>query len=216
MVLAWVDARGWRRVPLAFLPYFADGEESKLDLALSLLEWAREEGFEPEGVLFDAWYAAKEVLEWLHAQGWCFVTRLRANRLLEGIQLRRHGGAYWVKVGHLKGLSFTVQVVRRGRGFYASSGVDSEGKRTVEVYRLWQGIEEIFRGLQQELGWKGHRHWRRAKVLGHLALGLVAYGLIECQRERLKSSFYQCRRRLIAGKLSLDLSPLLPVQVEAA
>lgn len=140
MVLAWVDARGWRRVPLAFLPYFADGEESKLDLALSLLEWAREEGSEPEGVLFDAWYAAKEVLEWLHAQGWCFVTRLRANRLLEGIQLRRHGGAYWVKVGHLKGLSFTVQVVRRGRGFYASSGVDSEGKRTVEVYRLWQGI----------------------------------------------------------------------------
>lgn len=38
VVLAWVDARGWRRVPLAFLPYFADGEESKLDLALSLLE----------------------------------------------------------------------------------------------------------------------------------------------------------------------------------
>lgn len=75
-----------------------------------------------------------------------------------------------MKVGHLKGLSFAVQVVRRGRGFYASSGVDSEGKRTVEVYRLRQGIEEIFQGLQQELGWKGHRHWRRAKVLGHLAL----------------------------------------------
>ncbi len=34
--------------------------------------------------------------------------------------------------------------------------------------------------------------------------------------ERLKLSFYPCRRRLIAGKLSLDLSPLLPVQVEAA
>jgi hypothetical protein len=141
-------------------------------------------------------------LELLHAQGWFLVTRLRANRLLEGIQL--------------KGLSFAVQVVGRGRGFYASSAVDSEGKRTVEVYRLRQGIEEVFRGLQQELGWKGHRHWRRAKVLGHLALGLVAYGLIECQRERLKLSFYQCRRRLIAGKLSLDLSPLLSVQVEAA
>ncbi len=89
--------------------------------------------------------------------------------------------------GRLKGLA--VQV-RRGRRFYASSGVGSEGKRTVEVYRLRQGIEEIFRGLQQELGWRGHRHWRRAKVLGHLALGLVAYGLIECQREQLKSSFY--------------------------
>ena len=47
----------------------------------------------------------------------------------------------------------------------------------VRVYRLRQGIEEIFRGLKQELGWMGHRHWRRGKVLGHLALGLVVYGL---------------------------------------
>jgi len=52
--------------------------------------------------------------------------------------------------------------------------------------------------------------------VAHLALGLVAYGLIEQQREGLGLSFYQCRRRLIAGKRSLDLSPLLPVQVEAA
>jgi hypothetical protein len=54
-----------------------------------------------------------------------------------------------------------------------------------EIYRLRQAIEEIFRGLQQELGWTGHRHWRRARLLAHLALGLVAYGLIERQREGL-------------------------------
>lgn len=67
MVLAWTD--GKRRIPLAFLPYFGE-EESKLDLALALLEWAKEAGFRPEGVLFDAWYAARRVLEWLHAHGW--------------------------------------------------------------------------------------------------------------------------------------------------
>ena len=66
VVLAWTD--GKRRIPLAFLPSF--GEESKLDLALALLEWAKEAGFRPEGVLFDAWYAARQVLEWLHAHGW--------------------------------------------------------------------------------------------------------------------------------------------------
>ena len=89
-----------------------------------------------------------------------------------------------------------------------------DGER--EIYRLRQAIEEIFRGLQQELGWTGHRHWRGARLLAHLALGLVACGLIERQREGLGLSFYRCRRRLIASKLSLDLSPLLPVQVEAA
>jgi hypothetical protein len=51
VVLAWTD--GKRRIPLAFLPYFGE-EESKLDLALALLEWAKEAGFRPEGVLFDA------------------------------------------------------------------------------------------------------------------------------------------------------------------
>ena len=207
VVLAWTD--GKRRIPLAFLPYFGE-EESKLDLALALLEWAKEAGFRPEGVLFDAWYAARQVLEWLHVHGWPFVTRLRSNRVLDGVQLRRHGGTRWVKTGRLRGLTFAVGVLKRGGKFY---GTDREGwwdSGMREVYRMRQAIEEIFRGLQQELGWRGHRHWRRAKLLAHLALGLVAYGLIERQREGLGLSFYQCRRRLIAGKLSLDLSPLLP------
>ncbi len=213
VVLAWTD--GKRRIPLAFLPYFGE-EESKLELALALLEWAKEAGFRPEGVLFDAWYAAKQVLEWLHDHGWSFVTRLRSNRVLEGVQLRRHGGTRWVKTGKLRGLTFAVGVLKRVGKFYGTDREEWWGVGMREIYRFRQAIEEIFRGLQQELGWTGHRHWRRARLLAHLALGLVAYGLIERQREGLGLSFYQCRRRLIAGKLSLDLSPLLPVQVEAA
>jgi len=85
-----------------------------------------------------------------------------------------------------------------------------------EVYRLRHAIEEIFRGVQQELGWRGHRHWRRAKLLAYLALGLVAYGLVELQQQGLGLSFYGCRRKLIAGHLTLDLSPLLSPQTEAA
>ena len=96
VVLAWTD--GKRRIPLAFLPYFGE-EESKLDLALALLEWAKEAGFRPEGVLFDAWYAARQVLEWLHVHGWPFVTRLGSSRVRGGVQLRRHGGTCWVKGG---------------------------------------------------------------------------------------------------------------------
>jgi putative transposase len=206
VVLAWTD--GQTRLPLAFLPYFGGEEASRLDLALSLLAWAATEGFKPEGVLFDAWYASGEVLAWLHARGWPLVTRLRSNRLLDGIQLKRQGGAHWVKVGRLRGLTFPVQVVRRWRKFYTTDQVGWEGRRVVEVYRLRQAIEEIFRGLQQELGWVGHRHRKRVRLLAHLALGMVAYGLIELQRERLKLSFYQCRRKLMVGTLALDLSPL--------
>ena len=81
---------------------------------------------------------------------------------------------------------------------------------------MWQAIEKIFWGLKQELGWTGHRHWRRARLLAHLALGLVVYGLIERQREGLGLSFYQCRRKLIAGRLRLDLSPLPSATVGTA
>lgn len=191
VVLAWTD--GQTRLPLAFLPYFGGEEASRLDLALSLLAW-------------------------LHARGWPLVTRLGSNRLLDGIQLKRQGGAHWVKVGRLRGLTFPVQVVRRWRKFYMTDQVGWEGRRVVEVYRLRQAIaalpvgqtrfEEIFRGLQQELSWVGHRHRKRVRLLAHLALGMVAYGLIELQRERLKLSFYQCRRKLMVGTLTLDLSSL--------
>lgn len=67
------------------------------------------------------------------------------------------------------------------------------------MYRLRQGIGasssgehpgEVFRGLKQELGWVGHRHWPRGKVLGHLALGVVAHGLIEEMAHQLRLSFY--------------------------
>ena len=122
VALAWTE--GKRRIPLAFLPCFGE-EESRPDLAR--LEWAREAGFRPEGVLFDAWYAAK----WLHAHGRSSVTRLRSNRVLEGVQRRRHGGTRWVQTGKLRGLTFAegdlpVSASNRGDfpGASAGTGVD--------------------------------------------------------------------------------------------
>ncbi len=53
-----------------------------------------------------------------------FVTRLGSNRVLDDVQLRRHGGTRWVKTGRLRGLTFAVGVLRRGGKFY---GTDREG-----------------------------------------------------------------------------------------
>ena len=113
VVLAWTV--GKRRIPLAFLPYFGE-EEGRLDLAL--LGWARAAGLRPEGVLFDAWYAAK----WLHAHGGSFVTRLRSNRVLDGVQLRRHGGTRWVKTGKGRSTGFGEPSRRFSGGFSGNWG----------------------------------------------------------------------------------------------
>jgi putative transposase len=80
-----------------------------------------------------------------------------------------------------------------------------------EIYRIRPNIEEAFRGLQQELGWQGHRHHKREKLAAHLALGFLSYALIEFHRTRPnhKMTFYQYRRKLISGSITPDLSPLL-------
>ena len=78
------------------------------------------------------------------------------------------------------------------------------------AYALRPNIEEVFPGLQQELGWQGHRHHKRDKLTAHLALGFLSYALIEFHRTRLKHpmTFYQYRRKLISGSITPDLSPL--------
>ncbi|RIH87792.1 DDE superfamily endonuclease [Calidithermus roseus] len=150
VVLGWTD--GKRRIPLAFLPYFGEEEESQLDLALALLDWAEGQGFRPEGVLFDAWYAARQVLEWLHARGWSFVTRLRSNRVLDGVQLRRHGGTGWVKAGRLRGLTFAVGVLKRGGKFYGTNRAEWWGPEMREVY---QRLRRCFGDCSRSWGGQG-------------------------------------------------------------
>ena len=71
-----------------------------------------------EGVLFDAWYAAK----WPHAHGGSFVTRPRSNRVLEGVQPRRHGGTRWVKTGKGRSTGFGEPSRRFSGGFSGDWG----------------------------------------------------------------------------------------------
>ncbi len=84
VVLLWTN--GLIRLPLAFRVCWGDEGKgrSKHVLAMELLLWAVEQGCRPEYVLFDAWYASKELLRRIHGLGWSFVTRLRKNRLLDG------------------------------------------------------------------------------------------------------------------------------------
>lgn len=211
VVLLWTN--GWIRLPLAFRVCWSDEGEgrSKHTLAMELLLWAVEQGFKPEYVLFDAWYASKELLRKIHGLGWSFVTRLRKNRLLDGRQLKHHGSPFWVKEGKLKGLGFLVKVLRRGNFYLCTHATELPKHQILEIYRIRPNIEEAFRGLQQELGWQGHRHHKREKLAAHLALGFLSYALIEFHRSRSnhKMTFYQYRRKLISGAIPPDLSPLL-------
>ena len=81
VLLIWTN--GTIRIPVGFKLFLAQkGEASKIDLALELLEEARGMGLQPKYVLFDAWYSAQSILNWVDQAGWLYVTQLRKNRFL--------------------------------------------------------------------------------------------------------------------------------------
>ncbi len=158
--------------------------------------------------LFDSWYASAELLKKIHHLGWSFVTRPPKNRVLNGRQIKHHGSLFWVKEGKLKELRFLVKVLLRGNCYLATNAIKISKQQMLTIYRIRPNIEETFQGLQQELGWQGHRYHKRHKLAAHLALGLLCFALIEFHRPKHKMTFYQYRRKLISGSITPDLSPL--------
>ena len=150
--------------------------------------------------MFDSWYSSARILKQIDAYEWSFVTRLKKNRVLAGRQLKRHRGPYWTKVGKCRGLSFELKIVRRGKKFFASNDLQLSDKQIIATYKQRQAIEEVFRGLKQNLGWQGFRYRTRQTVEAHLSLGLLAYALIEIARSKLKLSFYKYHRSLISKR----------------
>lgn len=199
VLLIWSDGR--LRIPVGFRIFTAQpGEASKIALAHSLLEEAQQAGLKPSHVLFDAWYAAQQLLNWLSQAGWLFVTQLRKNRKLDARPLKHDSRVYWVKVGKLSRLNCTVIVVRHQRRYLCSNDQSLDRSAIQKLYRIRQQIEEAFRSLKQDLGWQGMRYRTTTTLTAHLALTLAAYALIELQRSKLKQSFYKFRRTLISAR----------------
>lgn len=103
VVMGWTDGQVY--VPLAFQFWKpprtrVNGKPSadafdgtpfrtKLEIAVELLTWARQRGFTPTAVLFDAYYLAKPVIRFLRKAGWHWVSRIKANR-----NLKRNGKTF--------------------------------------------------------------------------------------------------------------------------
>lgn len=207
VLLIWTD--GQRRIPVGFRVFTAKkGEQSKIELALELFKEAQAFGMKPSYVLFDAWYAAQQIVNWLIGAGWLYVTQLRSNRKLDGSSLKSYNHPYWVKVGKLNHVKSKVMVIRHGKRFFCTNDLSLDRKQIQGIYRFRQQVEEAFRSLKQEMGWEGMRFSTLQTLTAHLGLALSAYTLIEVQRYRTKQTFYKYRRGLISGRIKpLSLVP---------
>lgn len=129
------------------------GECSKNELFQELLKQLKEAGCEPSCVYFDSWYACSATLNLIDRLQWTYVTRIKSNRLVDGIPLKTHRffGAKG-RIGRLKGVKHKVQFVKHGDRYLATNVLipSTTGSLTRQYQNRWV-IETVFRALKSVL-----------------------------------------------------------------
>ena len=224
VLLVWTD--GHVRIPLAFRMWHKGGA-SKYDLALELLSYARNRlKCKPHFVLFDSWYPSKKLLKRIRDYGWYFVCQLKKNRRFEGRPLVRYlQQPYWQATGVLSG-GIKVFVVRYRRKYYATNRLTLTATEVRTLYRKRHEVEEVIKVLKSQLSleacqggythsWKAKPSTQEGAQTHHIALGLVAYLIVERERLDQQCTWRQLKRRLILQGRQLALPALERVRAAA-
>jgi putative transposase len=194
VLLIWTD--GTVRIPLG-LRLWHKGGASKYALALELLSYARNRlRCRPEYVLFDAWYPSKALLKRVRDYGWYFICRLKKNRRFNNQPLRtyrRH--PYWAASGQLNG-GLRVLVVRHGAKYFATNRLTLPAAEVRRRYQLRAQIEEVLRACKNQLGLNGCQARTERAQLHHLTCCLVAFCVLERERQDRGLTIYTLRRQL--------------------
>lgn len=154
--LVWAD--GDRIVPCDYRIYHDKKEATKHDHFRDMIDVAHTRGFRPECVLFDSWYASLESLKHLRDKGWRWLTRLKANRLvnkdrqgerpLSRTEIAEGGTEVWLK-GYGLVKVFKIVATDGDVGYWATgdlSMTDLDRRRLAE----WSwAIETYHRGIKQ-------------------------------------------------------------------
>jgi putative transposase len=153
------------------------GNENRNDLFRRLLQELTLKGFEAETVFFDAWYAASETLNLLHALGWTYVSRIKSNRTFNKQALEKlsfHGaqGQY----GKLKGVSHQVQIVKHHERYLVTNNLIPHTSQTLgRLYQERWVIETVFRALKHVLHLEKCSCRNSDAQLSHILCALEAY-----------------------------------------
>jgi putative transposase len=206
VLLIWTN--GTLRIPLG-MRLWRKGGPSKYALALELLSYARNRlRCRPAYVLFDAWYPSKALLKRVRDYGWYFVCRLKKNRRFNGHAVRHHRRhPYWAEVGWLSG-GLKVLVVRHGKKYYATNRLTLAAVEVRQLYRVRAQIEELIRVCKDQLGLTGCQARSERAQAHHITCCLVAFCVLERERQDRRLTIYKLRRQLSCQGRSYALPAL--------
>jgi hypothetical protein len=192
VLLVWTDGR--RKVPLG-IRVWQKGGKSKVVLAEELLRQSYLRGIKPEFVLFDSWYASRDILHLIADFGWRYICRAKRNRLFEGVKISkcfRH--RFGRKTGSLRQIGHKILLIKDGQKFMMTNALELSSAAVKQIYRNRQQVEETFRLLKQEFGWGKCRARSLQAQTAHLHLGLYALCLVQMKAQG--QSVYQFKQDL--------------------
>ncbi len=192
VLLVW--SNGKITIPLRLKIYAPHSDKTKIDLAIELLKYAKFLKITPKFVAFDSWYAADKLFKLIRSYDWHFVTRIKSNRLLNGVPLKEiHQNPYWTIEGEIKG-GFKVIIVRHGKRYFATSNLNLTKKEIIAAYRDRWAIETVFRALHYKLGLDQCEARKLTSQSAHFHLCLMAYIALEKEKYITGKSVYQIKQ----------------------
>ena len=214
LTLLWSD--GEAHIPCDFRVYDKPtGGSTKNEYFREMLEVAMERGFKPDWVLFDSWYSSLGNLKLLRSLGWRWLTRLKANRLVDpdgkgNVQVRDLEIPAEGMVVHLKGYG----VVKVFRVFskdgeaehWATSDLDMDtGERSMLGLRGW-AVEEYHRGIKQCCGVEKAQVRGAVAQLNHICCSIRAFIRLEVNRLKNGVSWYEAKLSIIRDAIRTYLT----------
>jgi Transposase DDE domain len=154
--LLWTD--GDRHIPTDYRIYHNAEGLTKNDHFRAMIRTAHERGFKPRVVAFDGWYASLDNLKLLRELGWAWLTRLKANRLvnkdrqgqrpLSRTDIAASGTIVWL-VGYGLVKVFKIVAPDGDIAYWATSDLTMTEMSRQQYSEYSWAIEHYHRGIKQ-------------------------------------------------------------------
>lgn len=206
VVAVWTNDK--LTIPLGWKIYKKGGEETKLDLALSLIKYSLFNlNINPKAFLFDSFYASEEVLKYLINNKQNFVSQVHKNRKLNNREVREinKGRPYWLEIGNLTG-NIKVQTIKNRRKYFVTNKIGIKRQEQLKIYKIRWNIEEVFRFTKHELGFEKCQANTLHAQNTHFGVCFLLYGLLQDIAEKTQMTDYKIK---LGATLSVEYAESL-------
>lgn len=205
ITLLWSD--GDAHIPCDYRIYDKAGDsKTKNDHFSDMLFKAKIRGYEPEYILFDAWYASLKNLKTVHNYGWFWMTRLKPNRLVNpdgtgNIPLSSASVSEDGTEVHLRGYGlirvFGIIGKNGDTEYWATNNLNMDEFRRLQLSEFSWTIEEYHRGLKQFCGAERCQCRAARTQRNHIGLSIRTFLRFEVFSLKTGRSWFEAKNRII-------------------